>query len=104
MRALEIAKEKNTISNTLVQAKEMRGGSRVAFDRLNEDSVILDNSVLPSENSAILPRPIVSQGEASSFSYLPSIHGVYRSKLASGASADVGASPMGYKRRRYGAS
>ena len=101
---MEIAKEKNTISNTLVQAKEMRGGSRVAFDRLNEDSVILDNSVvLPSENSAIMQRPIVSQGETSSFSYLPSIHGVFRGKLASGASADVG-SPMGYKRRRYGAS
>ena len=41
---------------------------------------------------------IITNNNDSSFSYLPSISGVYRSKLTSGASADFGA---GGRRQRY---
>ena len=105
---MEIAKEKNTISSTLLQAKEMRHrnnmNSRIAFEHMDPDgNNLLDmSSVSPLEPSS--QRPVASQGvDPGSFSYLPSIQGVYRGKLASGASADMGGVSGGYSGRRRAA-
>ena len=64
LRAMEIAKEKNTISSTLLQAKEMRHrnnmNSRIAFEHMDPDgNNLLDmSSVSPLEPSS--QRPVAS--------------------------------------------
>ena len=67
--------QKNSVSSSIISQNQYQN---------------LPSNRLMSGHTQIYPTD--PDGKDSSFSYLPSIHGVYRNKMSSGASADMMAS------------